>query len=468
MLASISRLAVRASALAVVAGLATAPGLRAQEPSAPSTPPTLEQLQRQLDEQASLLRQLQEREAERAKVPVPSTSGFEAKYDKGYVIRSTDPNNPLELRINGRMQLRYTGFSADEETYDNLETAATSTPIDVTDVDEIEIERGRLEFRGTTTDPKMHWYVNLDADTDDGHTVIFHDFWFNYEFSKAFDLYGGKAFVPGSRDWLNGSTRTHFADRSMATTYFRTDRTIGVWAIGEPVTGFWYRAMIGNGLSTSDLVPDQVNTKPAYSGSVWFEPLAKYGSGYADMENHQELAAQMGASFSYGQQGGVTSSGSSLAESRFVRLSDGSRLTSLGVDAFDESLVAVDAAFKYRGFSIHGEFFHRSLTGLTPLGAPPLEFPEGSVEDNGGYVDAGYFLVAKTLEPVVRYSTVHGKLKDSHEYAVGLNWYVDQSHNNKLTLDVTWLDGSPISNSGAGYRVGDDGVGVRVQWQIAF
>lgn len=461
------RLLPSTSALAAAVVLALlAQTAVAQEPDAQKPEPTLMELQRRVDEQAAMLKELMKQQQDPA--AKPAASGFEMKYDKGYVMRSTDPSSPFELRINGRMQFRYTGFAPDIDTYENLETAATGTPVDVKALSEVEIERGRLEFRGTWIDPKMHWFINLDADTDDAHAVIFHDFWFNYEFSKAFDLYVGKAFVPGSRDWLNGSTRTHFADRSMATTYFRTDRTLGVWAIGEPVGGVWYRAMIGNGLSTSDLLPDQVNNKPAYSASVWFEPMAKYGSGYADMEEHKELAAQMGASISYGQQGGVTSTGASVGETRFLRLSDGSRLTSLGVDAFDESLMAVDAAFKYRGLSLHGEVFHRCLTDLTPLGAPPASYPDGSVTDTGGYVEAGAFLISKTLEPVVRYSTIHGKWKDSHEYAVGLNWYVDQTHNNKFTMDVTWLDGSPVSNSGSGYRVGDDGIGARLQWQIAF
>ena len=131
-------------------------------------------------------------------------------------------------------------------------------------------------------------------------------------------------------------------------------------------------------------------------------------------------------------------------------------------------MLAVDAAFKCRGWSLHGELFQRWLTDLTPLGTTVTSFPDGSVQDRGGYVEAGTFLVSKTLEPVVRYSTIHGKYKNSNEYAVGLNWYVDQTHNNKFTFDVTWLDGAPVANSGAGYRVGDDGIGVRMQWQIAF
>lgn len=460
-------LALGASSLLSLSG-----GIFAQETPPPERVIDLDALLKRLDEQEALLRELAEKEkARETQEAAAQPSSFEALYDKGFILRSTkEAKTPFELKINGRMQFRYVGFAAAEDEYANLETrgSASGAPIEVSDRNDFEIERGRLEFRGMWLDPKLHFYINLDADTDDGHQVIFHDFWVNYEFDKAFDLYVGKAFVPGSRDWLNGSTRTHLTDRSMATTYFRPDRTLGIWAIGQPLDGFWYRAMVGNGLSTSDTTPDQVNQKLAYAASVWLEPFAKYGGGYADLENHEDLAAQMGASFAFGEQSGDTSTGASLAETRFVRISDGSRLTSLGVDHFDEYLATFDAAFKYRGFALNGEIFRRWLREIAPTGAAPTGFPERTQDDWGLYVDAGFFLVEKHLEPVVRYSAVYGEQKKSYEYACGLNWYIDGTHTNKLTLEGGWYDGQPVTNSGANYRVGDDGFRVMVQWQLGF
>ena len=67
-----------------------------------------------------------------------------------------------------------------------------------------------------------------------------------------------------------------------------------------------------------------------------------------------------------------------------------------------------------------------------------------------------------------RVSTVQGDFKDSWEYAAGVNYYIGGSHGNKLSLDVTHLDGSPTSNSGPNFRIGDDGWMVRVQVQLSF
>ncbi len=379
--------------------------------------------------------------------------GVEVGYKNGYFIRSTDPNSPFDLRINGRMQFRYVGFDPDSGG------RTTATPADRSD---FEIERGRLEFRGTFLDADTHFYINLDADTDDNHTVIFHDFWFNHRFSKSFDLHVGKAFFPGSRDWLEGSTRTHLADRSMATTFFRPDRSLGVWAIGEPIENVHYRVTVANGINTTDLKEGQVDNRFAYGASFWWEPLARYGKGYADLEQHEDLALRVGTSLTYADEENGQDSANREADS--IRLSDGQRLADLGADSFDVQMAAVDAAMKFQGLSVNGEAFFRELDDIAPASSPALA---RSYYDWGYYVDAGYMIVPKAFEIVGRVSTVQG-LRDSWEYAGGFNWYVNGTHENKLTVDAAKLDGCPTSNSGPNYRLNDDGWLFRVQWQIAF
>ena len=395
-------------------------------------------------------------------------SGYVAGYDKGFYIRSTDPSNPFALRINGRMQFRYAGTNPDSDTYDNLGTAASGTPINLNKRSDFEIERGRLEFRGTGFDPRMHFYLNLDSDTDDNHVVIFHDFWFNYEFSDAFDLYAGKAFVPGSREWLSGSTSTHLIDRSMATSFFRPDRSLGVWAIGEPIEDVHYRVMLGNGFQTTDLDFDEVNDQPMVSGSFWWEPNGSFGSGYADLKAEEKVRTRFGTSGTFANENGTTG-GSPIAESNFLRLDDGTRLTSLGVDSFDVTLLAVDAALKVAGFSLAGEGYFRWIDDIGPTGAAPAGFPFSDNESYGGWVGAGYMIVPQKFDFQLRWSTVQGDFNDSDEYAAGVNYYVDGTHGNKVSLDLTWIDGgSPVSSSGPNFTVGQDGAMLRLQWQASF
>ncbi len=424
--------------------------LAAQEASEP----TLQDLLRRVDAQDREIDALKAASADAAPGVKKKGTSLEAVYDKGYRLRSSDPDSPFELRVNGRMQFRFTSFDAERRG------ATSSMPVYRSD---FEIERGRLEFRGTFLDGKTHFFINLDADTDDNHGVIFHDFWVNHRFNDCFDLYVGKAFVPGSRDWLSGSTSTHLIDRSLATTFFRPDRSVGVWAIGEPIEDFHYRVMVGNGFNTTDLSAGEVDNKFTYSGSVWWDPLAAYGSGYADLEHHEDLAMRVGASFAWSPEEDGQQPANREADA--IRLSNGTRLTALRVEKFDLSLVALDAALKYCGFSANSEFFYRSLDNLIAPTSPSMP---RNYEDWGAYVDAGYMIVSKRLEAVARYSTIQGDLQNSYEYAAGINYYIDGTHTNKLSFDATLLDGAPTSNSGPNYRVGDDGWMFRVQWQIAF
>lgn len=379
---------------------------------------------------------------------------LEAVYDGGFKLRSVNPDDPFELRINGRMQFRYAGFDADHRG------STSSMPAYRSD---FEIERGRLEFRGTFLDKGTHFYINLDADTDDGHQVIFHDFWVNHQFSPCLDLYVGKAFVPGSRDWITGSTVTHLIDRSLATSFFRPDRSLGVWAIGEVAEDLHYRAMIANGFNTSDLGAAEVDNKFAYSGTMWWDPCAPYGSGYADLEQHEDLAMRVGASATFAPEEDGQQPANREADA--IRLSNGNRLTAVGGEHFDVLLFAVDAALKFQGIAINSEFFHRTLDNIH---APTNAATQRSYEDWGGYVDVGYMIVPKTFEIVGRYSTIQGDLMNSYEYALGANYYLNGKHTNKLSFDVTMLDGSPVSSSGPNFRLGDDGFMFRAQWQIAF
>lgn len=177
-------------------------------------------------------------------------------------------------------------------------------------------------------DKDLQYFINFDFDTDDRDQVIIHDFGVNNRFSDPLDVYVGKAFVPGSRDWLNGSTTTRFSDRTLACTFFRPDRTVGVWAEGEYLEDRFYRIMVGDGFNTNGLqpVPGQIGTNFVYSGTTWWDIGGEYGRGYSDLENHQVLATEIGTSFTYARQDGPGPIEQPRIEQNFIRLADGTRL----------------------------------------------------------------------------------------------------------------------------------------------
>ncbi len=401
---------------------------------------------------------------------VSTTTGpFQVGYDKGFVIQPVDRDKtPFRLRVTGRMQLRETVFSRDDKQW----TDNAGETRRIRNRNDFEIERGRLTFDGYALDPKLGYYINFDFDTDDEHDVIIHDFYMYYLFSDAFILHGGKAFVPGSRDWLSGSTKTRFADRSLATSFFRPDRSVGLWAIGEPVDDVYYRTMLANGFNTTDLTFEDVDTNFAYATSVWWDVLGNYGDGYSDLEWHERPGVQVGTSFTYARQQGDEGEGQPLAEENFVRLSDGTRLTDTGalaadvtVDRFDVYLYAVDLAAKWAGFSVNGEYFFRWIEDLHGDGSLPID----GFFDHGFYLEAGYFVIPKYVEVNARMAQVYGRFGDrGAEYAGGVNWFINGTHNWKIAFDGTRVFHSPAQNSAPGYRAGDDGVLIRTQLQVGF
>ena len=421
----------------------------------------LDEMQRQLSAATEQLEQL--RQTETLDSPPP---GFEVDYDGGFVIRPQEANDsPFELKINGRLQLRYTGFKRNVDVF----TDQSGMVFPVRSRNDFEVERGRLEFRAVTFDPRLHWYLNIDFDTDDNHRLVAHDTWVNYEFSDLIDLHVGKSKVPGSRAWLNSSSRTRFADRSMATTFFRPDRTIGIWTKGKLASRLWYEMLVGNGFKTTDLEPEDLDQTFVYSGSMWWQPLSEFGRGFSDLEYHVAPALQLGHSFTYGDEQAVD--GASTLEDTTFRLSDGTKLVAPGalapgiaVEAFQVYLYTVDLALKYRGFSFSTEWYFRWLEGIRGDGPLPL----GSLMDHGFYVDAGIFLIPKCLELNSRVSQVDGLFGDAWEYSGGVNWYISGTHRNKLTLDLTALRQNPASSSSPGLIPGMDGTLVRAQWQVAF
>lgn len=446
---------LRSSAYGILLAATFAAPLAAQEPTTQELLKRIEAQDRRIEELSKPLQP----NGTSASFNVPNKGGvpMTASYDKGFRLRSNDPSSPFELKVNGRMQWRIEGFSADKDK-----------SVVNTDRTEFEIERARLEFASTFLDGNAHFYVNLDADTDDNHKVIFHDFWINYDVAKNHSIYVGKAFTGGSREWLTGSIGTHLVDRSLATTFFRPDRTLGVWAVGKMPGDIHYRMLIGNGLSTTDLSSGSVDQNFVYAGSFWKDLFGSFGKGFADLEHHEQVAMRIGTSLTYTRQD--EGQGAANAEAGTVFIGRGMKLTDMGIDKYDYHLAAADAAVKYQGFSANAELYYRWLDNLETTAGPAART---SYYDWGGYCDVGYMIAKQTLEPVVRVSSVQGidmpgLSGTSWEYAAGINYYVDGTHLNKLTVDLAKLDGSPVKNSAPGYRVNDNGWMFRLQWQIAF
>lgn len=393
---------------------------------------------------------------------------FTADYNKGFRITPRDKKKtPFELKVNGRLQFRWAGFDGDTDTFTNrLGT------IDVPDRNDFEVERGRIELKGFAIDPRFKYYFNLDADTDDNHLVIFHDFWFDWDISDHATLRVGKAKVPASYEWLESSTTTRFADRSLSTTYFRADRSVGVWLLGETPNETYYQFALTNGFNTTDLEPDDVDDNFAYTLLFYRDPFGDAGKGFSDLEFHESPVIRIGSSLSYTNTN-PNPDGSPTSEQGFAEVSDGAGLTDTGalgpgltVNEFDQFFTSIFLTGKYRGFSFNAEYYARWLENFETVEGPAPGI--NSLFDSGFYTDVGYFLVPGTFEVNGRVSQIDGLFGDSWEYAAGFNWFINSTHKHKLSFDASILPGNPTSSSSPNFELGQDGVLYRLQYQIAF
>ncbi|MEO0530992.1 MAG: hypothetical protein AAF266_10530, partial [Planctomycetota bacterium] len=387
------------------------------------------------------------------------------QFDRGVFIRGTDTQrDPFALYIGGRLQLRHTGFTRDAETW--TDAAGVTRPI--RNRNNFETERLRLNLSGIAIDPNLSYYIIFDGDADGGSNVDQLAYIFTYAFDEAFKVRVGRWKAAAHREWLLSSRFFTLADRSMATEFFRVGFTDGVWLLGDLDGGWHYEMSLTNGLRTSTRRAFDLDDNLGAAATVYCDVLGPFGLGLADYAYHETPVVRVGGSFAFDKADDRSDVGFPLGDDGFLRLSDGTRLADVGalgpgVQLLGDRVLkgAIDLAVKYRGWSLTTEYFVRSIQDLTADG--PIIVSQ--INDHGYRLDVGKFLVPQRWDAFARVSHVSGPFGDAYEYAAGMNYYW-VNHNdagtlndrvNKLTFDITSLDGSPTSSTPADRLAGDDG-----------
>ena len=399
-----------------------------------------------------------------------------AEFDRGLFLRGVDlERDPYAMYIGGRLQLRHTGFARDRPTW----TDSAGVTRAIRNRNNLDAERVRLNIQGTAVDPNLTYYFVFDGDSDGDSNVDLLAYIFTYEFHPALQVRLGRWKVASDREWLLSSRFLTLADRSMATEYFRGGFSDGVWLVGELDGGWRYEASLTNGLSTSTRRPANLDDNLAAAATVYCDPLGPYGGPPVDYEWHEDPVVRVGGSFGFDKSDDRSDVGFPLGDDNFLRLSDGSRLSDVGVLAPGVRVTSdrllkggLDFGAKWRGWSLFTELFVRSIQSLEADGPIPVT----QIDDAGFRADIGVFLVPKRLDLLARVSRVDGDFGASTEYAAGFNYYFGSGKRdgkladpiNKFTFDVTVLDGSPITTSTADLFAGDDGVLFRTQVQLGF
>jgi len=394
---------------------------------------------------------------------------------RGLVLIQTDPRRgefPITLAMGGYLQPRSFQFARDATEW--MYSSGRRRAID--NISTFNINRFLLSFNGHVVDERLLYNFALFGTTNAGiRAGVVPIGQAGWRFDEAATFGVGMTIVPGSREWVDATPWTIGVDRSMANTFFRPGFSPGAQFNGALADGtVHYRAGVWNAIDGGTTAGElRRGTSMAWAGNTWWEPLGPLGLGVGDMEVHDEPVVRLGTSGVYAPTPAPTilAIAGSNPEDTLVRLSDGTPLVepnALGpgtqVDRFVYRLATVDAAWKWRGVGLFCEYYWRLLDGFRGQGS----FERSSIFDQGGMGYVSWCFVPRTYEAYARSSVVTGPYGTGQEYGGGLNWYLRQSRQARLTLEALSILRSPAQNLLYPYRAGYTGTAIQTQLLVTF
>ncbi len=216
------------------------------------------------------------------------------------------------------------------------------------------VRRLRLRFDGYVLNPRMQYYIQLGfskADLDlesGGYAQPIRDALIYYYFDKNFYVGFGQGKLPGNRERVVSSGNLQFTDRSIANGIFTLDRDFGFFAYYTLPTKGRANYQLKGAINTGEgRNPSPGDRGLSYTGRFEYLPFGKflnsgdYSEGDLEFETTPKLS--LGASYNYNDEAVRARGqlGSSLYESR------------------DLQVFIADAMFKYMGWGVMAEYFHR-------------------------------------------------------------------------------------------------------------
>ena len=487
---------------------------------------------------------------ERTQLLSPTFRGW---YDRGFNLSMND--NAFFLKIRFRSQLRYTqrfrngawrnpgeaknfpellGVFGDYRA--NRSENSTSS---------FNVRRLRFYFMGHLFDPDFKYYIQMRAETAEnaqspGSLSLF-DVNFTYTKLPWANVQFGQYKVYFNRSQINSTASMQFAERALVQDAFTASgldrRDIGITIMNDeelfPVNYYFgvfngagpsfnrlgsftsEEATVGcpGGQTSGNPFPSpagcpanqrnlNANTRIdvdrlMYVARLNWNILGRPGYGEGDLAYSETPQFAVGGGYSYNP-GVNTSSDNAFVGLDLANLNIRRQLAAfgngrqLGLGIVDYSTWAADGVFKYRGFSLQGEFYFKNVIrhdkGLPCMNAAcTTTAPNNFGNAMGWYVQGGYYLVPRTVEVAARYAYWDPDTNSANDLIrqadVSLNWFLNGTYDHQIM--VTY---SNTQFGTGGYAIGRsaplppgsgtvqlDAVGgtlienaIRVQYQIFF
>jgi phosphate-selective porin OprO/OprP len=371
-------------------------------------------------------------------------------YQPGKGFTFTSPDGKFQLSLGGRGQFYYRYLDPDDANGPAAE------------VSEWRIRRFKVYMGGYAFAKDLTYRVQADL-AKSGTAQMLDDAWINYRFIDEAQLQAGQFKIPFSRGELTSDGALQFVDRANAVDAFKPSYDIGAMVQGKTAGGkFAYNAGLFNGTGQSGT---RKTNSGAWAARVVFSPFGEMRYSEADLENTPTPLLSLGAGYfanTLKRNGNATFLDTTTSTPAYSGtagwLGKAAKDTAIfdNTERVDVGTYGFDAAFKWRGLSVQGEYFGGKAEGQN----------QGrTVHARGYYGQAGYFLLPKKLEVAARYSSVdpnRDKSQDLQIEVTGAVSYYFEGHNLKLQGDYT-----NIHTQLAGKQATDDQQ-LRVQAQLAF
>ncbi len=394
--------------------------------------------------------------------------GFEP--GKGLILMRSDVG---EVDMGVVSYLRYLNQNGMEKTY----TSAFGQAFDVTPREDFQLAKVQITFRGWLFDPRFGYNAYVwTSQTSQGlgaQVVVAGNL--NWKVNDAFKVYFGIQSLPSTRStnrtfpyWLRND------NRPIADEFFRGSYTQGIWVEGKIAPGLEYRAMIANNLSALGVNARQLDAMPnTLSGALtWTPTTGEFGpaNGFGDFEDHQKLATLFSAHYTSSTEDPQSQPATDSIENTQLRLSDGTLLfsdTAFVTGRITQAryqMMALDAAAKYKGYSLEFEYYTRWLNHFKVQGTVPFD----NLLDTGFQLQAAAMLVPKTLQLYVSGSKIYGEYGDPYDVAVGLNWFPFKRRDFRVNTMGLYVYKSPVGYTAYPVPVGGTGFTFLTDVSLAF
>ena len=412
-------------------------------------------------------------------VPVkPADEGddkFDGRYtpNLGFKVANTEWG---DLNVSIYSYVRYLNQLGLDETF----TDSFGITKTVQNRQDVQLLKLQVKFLGWILNPKFRYFLyawTSNANQGQGAQVVLAGN-LQYTFNKYFTLGGGIRSLPGTRSvegnfpfWLSVDSRL------IADEFNRPSYTSGIWATGNLHDRVKYQVMVGNNMSTLGVPASRLDNglNTVSSSLVWF-PTGDFekgfsGQGWGDFEHHEKFSTRLGFHFSRSDESRESQPNSEQFENTQLRLSDGTviftpEIFGPGVVISDARyrMMTVDGGFKYRGFSLEGEYFWRWLDNFRGdnTGGIPRLF------DHSGQIQASAMVVPQKLQAYAGYSKIFGQFGQPWDFRIGTNFFPFKNKVIRWNTEALYLKRSPVGYTSVPFPLGGRGWVFHSNMELAF